>query len=227
MAAAPTLTPPPSPTPHFSSLPGRTWLGLSAVFAKASLIGWFLPANVLDWQPALAAQEPWRAFTAAFIHWSPMHLGANLLGVVVVAALGVAAQAPWRLTVAWLAAWPLTQLGLLMRPELAHYGGLSGVLHAGVAATALWLVLLGKSQGKGQDQTPDRGRRQALGAAILLGLLIKLGLEQPWGPALRSGGGWDIAIAPLAHATGAAAGALCALLAFVSRPKTNPATPPA
>ena len=35
---------------------------------------------------------------------------------------------------------PLTQLGLLMRPDLLHYGGLSGVLHAGVAAAALWLV---------------------------------------------------------------------------------------
>jgi rhomboid family GlyGly-CTERM serine protease len=226
------LTPPPSPTPHFSSLPGRAWLGLSAVLAKASLIGWFLPANVFDWQPALAAQEPWRAFTAAFIHWSPMHLGANLLGVAVVAALGVAAQAPLRLTLAWLAAWPLTQLGLLMRPELAHYGGLSGVLHAGVAAAALWLVLLGNGKGKGKgkgkgpgpDPTQDQGRRQALGGAILLGLLIKLGLEQPWGPTLRTGGGWDIALAPLAHATGAVAGALCALLAFVSRPKTKQAT---
>jgi rhomboid family GlyGly-CTERM serine protease len=219
MEIGPALTPTHSPTPGWRSLPGRSWLGLSALFAKASLIAWFLPANMLDWQPALAVQEPWRAFTAAFIHWSPLHLGANLLGVAVVAALGVAARAPGRLTAAWLVAWPLTQCGLWLRPELAHYGGLSGVLHAGVAAAALWLVLLGKAQGEGPHPHPNPGRRQALGGAILLGLLIKLGLEQPWGPALRTGGGWDIAVAPLAHATGAAAGAVCACLAFVSRPK--------
>jgi rhomboid family GlyGly-CTERM serine protease len=189
-------------------LPGKSWLGLAALFAKASVIGWFLPAAMWDWQPGLATTEPWRAFTAAFIHWSPMHLGANLLGVAVVAALGVATHAPLRLTLAWLAAWPLTQWGLLLRPELAHYGGLSGVLHAGVAAAALWLMLM------------ERGRRQALGGAVGVGLLIKLGLEQPWGPTLRSGGGWDIAVAPLAHATGAVAGALCALVAWVSRARS-------
>jgi rhomboid family GlyGly-CTERM serine protease len=193
---------------RFDALPGKGWLGLAALFAKASVIGWFVPAVLLDWQPSLAMAEPWRAFTAAFIHWSPMHLGANLLGLVVVAALGVAAQAPLRLTLAWLAAWPLTHWALLLRPELAHYGGLSGVLHAGVAAVALWLVLL------------ERGRRQALGGAVWVGLLIKLALEQPWGPALRTGGGWDIAVAPLAHATGALAGMLCALVAWASRPKS-------
>jgi rhomboid family GlyGly-CTERM serine protease len=190
-------------------LPGRSWVGVSALFAKASIMGWFLPANVFDWQPALAAQEPWRAFTAAFVHWSPMHLAANLLSAAVLAALGIAVRAPWRLTLAWLAAWPLTQAGLWLRPELAHYGGLSGVVHAGVAAAALWLVLA------------ERGPRQAWGGAILLGLLIKLGLEQPWGPALRTWGGWDIAVAPWVHASGAVAGAVCALVAFVSQPK-NP-----
>jgi hypothetical protein len=44
---------------------------------------------------------------------------------------------------AWVCAWPLTQLGLLMRPDLSHYGGLSGVLHAGAAIVALHLVWRG------------------------------------------------------------------------------------
>jgi hypothetical protein len=31
----------------------------------------------------------------------------------------------WPIAAAWLIAWPLTQLGLLARPDLVHYGGLS------------------------------------------------------------------------------------------------------
>jgi rhomboid family GlyGly-CTERM serine protease len=134
------------------------------------------------------------------VHWSAGHLGANLLGAAVIALLGLAMKAPQRLVLAWCVAWPLTHLGLLLQPQLAHYGGLSGVMHAGLAAATVWLLLT------------ERGRRQAIGAGLLLGLLVKLWLEQPWGEPLRRGDGWDIAIAPLAHGTGALAGALCTLL---------------
>jgi rhomboid family GlyGly-CTERM serine protease len=187
--------------------PGRSWAWLAAAFAAASLFVWWLPSAPLDWQPALAAAEPWRAFSGAFVHWSTAHLVANLVGVAVVAALGLAARLPLPATLAWGLAWPLTQAGLLLQPALAHYGGLSGVLHAGVAVAALWLLVR------------EAGRRRALGAAIALGLLIKIVLEEPWGPPLRApagllSGGWDIATAPLAHATGAAAGVVCAALAL-------------
>ena len=187
--------------------PGRAWAGLAVAFAAASLVAWWLPAALLDWQPALAFAEPWRAFSGAFVHWSAAHLAANLVGAGVVAALGMAARLPLAAAGAWALAWPLTQAGLLVQPALAHYGGLSGVLHAGVAVAALWLV------------ARETGARRALGAAIGLGLVMKIVLEEPWGPALRApagllSGGWDIATAPLAHATGAAAGALCAALAL-------------
>ncbi len=178
---------------------------LAAVLAAGSLLAFVLPALQLDWQPALWPHEPWRAFTAAFVHWSPLHLGANLAGAAVVAALGLAARLPARCTLAWAAAWPLTQLGLLVQPALAHYGGLSGVLHAGVAVAALALLV------------QETGRRRALGVAILAGLLIKLLLEEPWGAPLRHGGGWDIATAPLAHATGAMAGLLCGAVVLALR----------
>ena len=58
---------------------------------------------------------------------------ANMLGLVVVAVLGRVAQVPAVVALAWLVSWPLLHLALLMQPALAHYGGLSGVLHAGVA----------------------------------------------------------------------------------------------
>ena len=182
--------------------PGLAWLALSALLAGASVLAWWAPAWELDWQPALAAAEPWRAWSAAFVHWSGLHLGANLGATAAVAAFGWAAQVPPRAALAWCAAWPLTHVGLLLRPELAHYGGLSGMLHGGVAVVVLWLLVAG------------RGRRRAVGAMVGAGLLAKLWLEQPWGPALRHAADWDIAVAPLAHATGAVAGLLCAALAL-------------
>ena len=183
--------------------PGRAWAALAALMAAASVVAFLLPAPWLDWQPALAAAEPWRAFSAAFVHWSPLHLGANLAGALLVGALGYAARLTWPLVLAWLAAWPLTQLGLLAQPALAHYGGLSGVLHAGVAAGALALLVL------------ETGPRRLLGGAVLAGLLSKVVLEEPWGAPLRpGGGGFDIATAPLAHASGALAGLVCAGLAL-------------
>ena len=192
--------------------PGRWWLWLAAGLAGASLLAWWLPAPLLDWQPALATTEPWRAFTAAFVHWSALHLGANLLGAAVVAALGLAARLPARAAIAWLLAWPLTQIGLAVQPALLHYGGLSGVLHAGVAVAAWWLLV---------GHEPGQRRRRMLGGAVMAGLVLKVLLEQPWGAPLRTGGGWDIATAPLAHATGLLAGLLCAGLALPSRPAEN------
>jgi rhomboid family GlyGly-CTERM serine protease len=183
---------------------------LAALLAAGSVLAWWLPAPLLDWQPGLALDEPWRAITAAFAHWSELHLGVNLLGVAVVAALGIAARLPAPAALAWLLAWPLTHVGLAVQPTLLHYGGLSGVLHAGVAVAALWLLVC------------DSGRRRAIAAAVLAGLVLKILLEAPWGPALRHGGGWDIATAPIAHATGAIAGLLCAGVALMLRRHGRP-----
>jgi rhomboid family GlyGly-CTERM serine protease len=183
--------------------PGQAWLALTAALAAASVLAWWAPAWALDWQPALVWREPWRAFTAAFVHWSPLHLGANLGATAAVAAFGWAAKLPPQAALAWGVAWPLTHLGLLLRPELAHYGGLSGLLHGGVAVTVVWLLVL------------ERGRRRAIGAMVAVGLVAKLWLEQPWGPVLRPAADWDIALAPLAHATGAVAGLLCGGLALL------------
>lgn len=166
----------------------------------AGAIGaWWLPdTRALDWQPALAASQPWRAWTAAFVHYSGLHLAANLAGLALTAALGVAARVPRRAVLAWVVAWPLTQLGLLLQPQLLHYGGLSGVLHAGVAVAAVHLMAGGER------------RRLAVGVALVAGLVLKVLTEAPWAAPLRQARGWDIAIAPMAHATGTAAGLACA-----------------
>jgi rhomboid family GlyGly-CTERM serine protease len=181
----------------------RAWGALAFAMALSALAAWWIDPLRLDWQPGLAIREPWRAITAAAVHYSPLHLAANLAGAVLVGALGVVARVPTRIVLAWLAAWPLTQLGLLLRPDLAHYGGLSGVLHAGVAAAAFWLLV------------HERGRRRLIGGAILAVLALKILGESPWGPALQSREGWDIAVAPFAHASGALCGLLCARLSLL------------
>jgi rhomboid family GlyGly-CTERM serine protease len=179
----------------------RCWIGACGLLAVAAAALWLAPRDALDWRPSRAFAEPWRVWTAAFVHWTPWHLGANLAGCAVVGAFGWAARVPMRAVCAWLAAWPLSHAALALQPQLARYGGLSGVLHAGVAIAA-WHLL-----------RHERGRRRAIGAAVMAGLMIKLMLERPWVAPLQQVPGWDFAVAPLAHTTGAAAGIVCAWLA--------------
>lgn len=174
--------------------PGRAWLALAAVLAIGSALAWRSPHAALDWQPALALAEPWRAFSAAFVHYSVLHLVGNAAGLALTAAYGWAARVPPRIALAWLAAWPLTQIGLLVQPALVHYGGVSGVVHAGVAIVTLYVIAIG---------------HRWIGGTVLVMLLVKLATESPFGAPLRQVAGWDIALAPLAHAIGVAAGALC------------------
>lgn len=140
------------------------------------------------------------------MHFGAWHLAANLLATAVVVAWGVVARVPAAAALAWLVAWPLTHLALLAQPRLQHYGGLSGVLHAGVAVVAVWLLV------------HARGARRAIGAAVLAGLALKIVAEAPWQLALQPAPGWGVAVAPLAHAAGALAGlVLGALAAWAGR----------
>ena len=108
---------------------GKAWALLCALLAKLSLFVWLLaPAAALDWQLDRIAAQPWRVWSAALVHLSLLHLAANLAGCAVLALLGWRAALPLRAAGAWLLAWPLTQLGLLLRPELRRYAGLSGEL---------------------------------------------------------------------------------------------------
>lgn len=191
-----------------AAAPAAAWIAAGSVLAAGSLAAAALPANALDWQPALAWREPWRWWSAAFVHFGAWHLAANLLATAVIVAWGAVARVPAAAALAWLAAWPLAHLALLAQPRLQHYGGLSGVLHAGVAVVAMWLIV------------NARGARRAIGGAVLAGLALKVVAEAPWQLALQPAPGWGVAVAPLAHAAGALAGlVLGALAAWAARPR--------
>lgn len=193
------------PAPH-------AWAVSALGAAIGALLLWSAPRELVDWQPQLALSQPWRLWSAAWVHWSPLHLQANLVGCVAVAAFGAAAQVPRHATWAWLAAWPLTHATLALQPLLLHYGGLSGALHAGVAVVALHLAWR------------TRGRRRGIGWAVLAGLAVKLLVESPWQGPTQVMAGWDIPIATLAHLTGAGSGLLCGAVAQViaRRPASCP-----
>ena len=190
-------------TPTRHAPPYIAWLVVAAFYALCAVVGWFVPHALIDWQPALAASQPWRAFSAIGVHYSSAHLAGNLAGIALAAVYGIAALVPPRLALAWLAAWPLTHAGLLVRPDLMHYGGLSGVVHAGVAAITVWVLATARTRAQ-----------RWVGALVAIGFVGKLLSEAPWGPTLRQLAGWDITIAPLVHSTGAIAGALCAAVAL-------------
>ena len=187
------------------------WTALVLVWAATACVLWLGQSGPpwlfhMDWQPDLWRTQPWRWWTAALVHWSGMHLVFNLLGCAALIAWGHAAELKLRHTLAWLLAWPLVQLGFSAFSDLPHYGGLSGVLHAGVAI-GCWALLR-------QTRTP----RRRVGAVVLLGLCLKVALEQPW---VRYQLGWGEALSPLAgapgwyvashaHLAGVLAGLLCA-----------------
>lgn len=182
--------------------PGLPWLAVAGGLSVGSSL-LFALGEPAAW--ALDRSNPQRLLVAGLAHWNALHWIGNLFGLAVLGLLGRRAGLDGGDAIAWLLAGPLAHALLLLHPLLPPYAGLSAWLHAGVAVAAL--ALLRRS-----------GRERWIGAAIGVGLLLKLGLEQPWGPLLRPGDWWGGATLPLAHAVGAAAGAFSGLLAQALRP---------
>jgi rhomboid family GlyGly-CTERM serine protease len=181
------------------------WVALALLALLPALVTGVGAQPAIDFRAALAASQPWRLWSAAWVHYSAAHLAVNAAGTVLVAALGVAARLPPRAALAWALAWPLTHALLAVEPRIAYYGGLSGLLHAGVAVAGAWLVC------------SERGRPRAIGAALLGGLALKVFYEAPWREALPASPALGIVTAPLAHASGALCGAISGMVAAFSR----------
>ncbi|WP_053013238.1 hypothetical protein [Caldimonas brevitalea] len=193
------MTPPPRaavPQPQ-----GRAWQAVASLLAVLALVGLALPPDTLAWTRETAGQ-PARWFTPVAVHLSVLHLLANAAGLLLLALLGRAVALPPAAAVAWLSAWPLTHLSLVLAPGLMRYGGLSGVLHAGAAVAAVFMLAM-----------PVR-RQRLLGAALAAGLTFKLHSENFWVAPLQEHPGWGFPVAVISHATGAVAGSGAALVAL-------------
>jgi membrane associated rhomboid family serine protease len=142
-------------------------------------------ANALDWQPAPGLREPWRLWTCAWVHWSAAHLLVNAAGAVVVAFVGWRARLPAAAALAWFLAAPTTQLVMAalgtdrVAAVMPHYGGLSGVLHAGVVVLGLSLAWPGV---RGRVRRPAASSRMDPGFAATRASLIEPSrlTEGPW-----------------------------------------------
>jgi hypothetical protein len=171
---------------------GLPWLAVAGLLSVGSSL-LFALGEPAAW--ALERTQPQRLLVAGLTHWTALHWIGNLFGLGVLGLLGRRAGLGSRDALAWLLAGPLAHALLLLHPALPPYAGLSTWLHAGVAVAAIALLRRG-------------GQTRWIGLAIAIGLLVKLLLEQPWGPLLRPGDWWGGATLPLAHLAGVAVGAL-------------------
>ncbi len=190
----------------------RTWLPQGSVPLDMAVTGWPPLAQALVMRPdAGLSQPPWVWWSTAWLHGSTPHLLRNLAGLVLMAALGTLMRPSRQAALAGWLAWPLTQLGMLMEPSLSSYVGLSGVLHAGVAVLALHAAMAPLRQPVSQSLSqlaPSVAGLRIGAIALLLGLAVKVLMENPWSQALVASTSSAINVAPWAHLSGCAAGAL-------------------
>jgi rhomboid family GlyGly-CTERM serine protease len=168
----------------------------------------------LEYRHELLGAQPWRVFSAHFVHLNWEHAVVNVaawimvarlfsteltsgrhLAVIAVSALGVSAWLAW------------------IHPEIAWYRGLSGVLHGIFFAGAIaWTIAAMRLADK--DKTS-----LFLSIALIAVGWAKVIAEQPAGSAMPYAEWLDAAIVPQAHLAGSIIGtALGAMIALPARP---------
>ena len=157
---------------------------------------------------AVLAGDAWRLVTGHLVHADVVHLGWNVLGVLIVAFL-FARDYSWRqwLVILWVSI-ATTDLGfLLLEPRLEWYVGFSGVLHGLMAAGLVaWL----------------RTSRDAI-TWIVTGLFAaKLAWEHFAGPLPFTAASLELPVVHEAHTYGAIGGALAGL--WLTRRMPRPAS---
>lgn len=116
---------------------------VTVAVALASLLATILPglSSVLIFdRNALLGGEIWRLFTCHFVHFSAPHLIYNLL---VFAVSGYIIEKNRCCRLGWLCLWLAFAISLslfVLKPDMAYYGGLSGV----ACGTLYFCALMGK-----------------------------------------------------------------------------------
>lgn len=144
--------------------------------------------------------EWYRLFTCHFVHFTPMHLLLNWLGLLLVSSL-IADRERWPLQLAVLPGMcAFIGVGLLLfAPELGRYGGFSGVLHGLLVWACLRQYLA--------------GGRQVVWLLLTALVILKVGYEQtPWYDPTAMQATIGVPVATMAHLLGVVAGVLVGLL---------------
>lgn len=177
-------------------------LALLVLLLQATPVG-----EVLEYRRSIVATEPWRAFTAHWVHINWAHALINALALLIVARL----FAPDLSLRAQLAALVLGALAIgvalpIVWPDVAWYRGLSGALHALFFAGATkWLI----------EARPRTLHGLWLPAALFFGGWIKVIGEQPRAGESTYADWLGASVVTQAHLVGALTGMLLgALLAF-------------
>lgn len=174
----------------------RTWLALCALHGVASMLMWWAGQQAVDaltWRVDAWLQQPWTLWTSHWVHMNTPHLIGNQVALGALAAFAWTIRPTLACALAWLLAWPLTQLTLLLWPQIGYAVGLSGLLHAGAMVLAVQLML--------KRIVVPKARRW--GALLALGLLAKLALESGWAYPVVWDAGNDMSVVQAAHLAGA------------------------
>jgi rhomboid family GlyGly-CTERM serine protease len=171
--------------------------------ALLSLVGLIVALNATgEWgrhslayeRSGLLRLQWWRLLSAHLVHLSWRHALLNCLGMAILWALFAREFSPARwLWIALLAALCLDAGLWFLQPQIDWYLGASGVLHGAWAAGACAAYRRG----------------EAIGAVLLLLLVIKLIYEQQSGVSIFEG---DLSLAPAAHLFGALGGLIGAVV---------------
>jgi hypothetical protein len=183
----------------------RSWQLLCALHGLASLLLWWSPQAVADtftWRADRWIQHPWTLWTGAWVHLNAPHLIGNLLVLAAYMTIGWVARPDGRCTLAWLLAWPLVQLSLLLWSEVQQVVGLSGLLHAGALVVAVHLAL---------GRLPIQ-RARFWGLLLAVAVLSKVALEQAWQRPVVWDGTHELFVVQVAHLAGVGWGILLGLL---------------
>ncbi len=162
---------------------------------------------------AIADGQSWRLVSAHVMHLSVAHAVLDLAGLLLVAWIFDAELTARHQVFTCLVGAATIDASLwMLHPEVDRYVGLSGLLHAWFAAGATrWL--LASPHESGGDLV---GRKRLWGAALLIGLAIKLALEARHEAFWLTG--WSFPVVTAAHRWGGVAGcAVGALVAWFSR----------
>lgn len=151
----------------------RTWLLVCALHGVASMLLWWAGESALatlTWQSDHWQEQPWTLWTSAWVHRNTPHLIVNQVALGVITGLAWVLRPSRLATLAWLLAWPLAQVTLLLWPQIGHAVGMSGLLHAGATVMAVELLL---------KRVPvEKARRWGL--MLAAGLAVKLLVAQAW-----------------------------------------------